>query len=194
MEKRKSPGIDVALIHYPVLNRTGEIIGSAVTNLDLHDIARAGMTYGIGTYWVVVPDKMQRELVAEIVSHWTEGYGGKANPDRKGALSLIRICSTLEEVVERIGQKEGSRPYMLATCARPGQSSIEYAAVRDLLSAGEKKLLLLFGTAWGLAPEVLGMADAILPPLKGAGEYNHLSVRSAVSIILDRLLALPAER
>jgi hypothetical protein len=31
-------------------------------------------------------------------------------------------------------------------------------------------------------------ADYILEPIYGPGEYNHLSVRSAVAIILDRLL------
>ena len=30
------PRVDVALVHYPVVNRNGETIGSAVTNLDLH--------------------------------------------------------------------------------------------------------------------------------------------------------------
>jgi hypothetical protein len=29
--------------------------------------------------------------------------------------------------------------------------------------------------------------DYILEPVYGPGEYNHLSVRSAVAIILDRL-------
>ena len=47
----------------------------------------------VETYWVVTPDPMQKELVREIVSHWTEGYGGSVNPDRKNALSLIRVCS-----------------------------------------------------------------------------------------------------
>jgi hypothetical protein len=41
-EKHPTLRIDVALVHYPVVNRNGETIGSAVTNLDLHDIARAG--------------------------------------------------------------------------------------------------------------------------------------------------------
>jgi hypothetical protein len=31
-------------------------------------------------------------------------------------------------------------------------------------------------------------ADYILDPLVGSGNYNHLSVRSAVAIMLDRLL------
>jgi hypothetical protein len=193
MENRKSLPVDVALIHYPVVNRAGDTIGSAVTNLDLHDIARAGATYGINTYWVVVPDRLQQELAGKIVSHWTEGYGGTVNPNRKDALSLIRICSAFEEVVDGMTEKWHTRPFVLATCARPGQRTVEYAAVRNMVD-GDRPLLLLFGTAWGLTPEILQKADAILPPLKGAGEYNHLSVRSAVSIILDRLLAPAAER
>lgn len=193
MEDRKSLKIDVALIHYPVINRAGEVIGSAVTNLDLHDIARAGLTYDIGTYWVVIPDRMQQELAGEIVAHWTDGYGGTVNPHRKEALSLIRICSSLDEVVDGMTEKWGAKPYVLATCARCGHQTVEFAAVRKI-AAGESGVLLLFGTAWGLAPEILHRADGILPPIRGAGKYNHLSVRSAVAIILDRLLTPAVER
>lgn len=188
MASSGSRKIDVALVHYPVVNRTGELIGSAVTNLDLHDIARAGCTYGVDTYWVVTPDAQQQELVGKIVAHWTQGYGGSVNPDRKNALSLIRTCAGFDEVVKGMTEKWGVKPVILATCARPGRSTAEYAAVRSMIEEG-RPLLLLFGTAWGLAPEMLAAADEILPPLRGVGEYNHLSVRSAVSIILDRLLA-----
>lgn len=183
----------MALVHYPVVNRTGELIGSAVTNLDLHDIARAGCTYGVDTYWVVTPDSQQQELVGKIIAHWTQGYGGSVNPDRKNALSLIRTCSGFDEVVKGMTEKWGVKPMIIATCARPGQRTVEYEAVRNMI-AKDKPLLLLFGTAWGLAPEMLAKADEILPPLRGVGEYNHLSVRSAVSIILDRLLGLREER
>jgi len=185
--------IDVALIHYPVVNKSGETIGSAVTNLDLHDIARAGCTYGVETYWVVTPDPMQQVLVREIVSHWTEGYGGSVNPDRKNALSLIRVCSSLDEVLEGMKEKWNVRPHTIATCARPGQSTEGYVDARKRLEQGTPQLLL-FGTAWGLAPEVLSKVDGILPPLRGRKEFNHLSVRSAVSIILDRLMASQDER
>ena len=43
----------VALIHYPVLNRNGQIVTSAITSLDLHDIARSARTFdpGRGTLW-----------------------------------------------------------------------------------------------------------------------------------------------
>jgi len=39
--------IYTALIHYPVLGRDGRIITTAVTNLDIHDIARSSRTYNI---------------------------------------------------------------------------------------------------------------------------------------------------
>ncbi len=185
--------LDVALIHYPVVNRAGEIIGSAVTNLDLHDIARAGCTYGVDTYWVVTPYARQRELAEKIVRHWTEGYGGSVNPDRKQALSIIRVCADLDEVLAATARKWGRKPLVLATCARRQRHTLSYSAVRQQVRQGEP-LLLLFGTAWGLAPAALAAVAATLPPLRGPGEFNHLSVRSAVSIILDRLLAIPEEQ
>jgi hypothetical protein len=184
--------LDVALIHYPVVNRAGEITGSAVTNLDLHDIARAGRTYGVDTYWVVTPDKQQQELAGQIVAHWTDGYGGNVNPARRQALSRIRICSSLDEVMEGVAKKWQQKVSVFATSARSMHNTVGYEDIRTRLHEGDP-MLLLFGTAWGLAPEVLEAVDGMLPPLQGRGEYNHLSVRSAVSIILDRLLGREEE-
>lgn len=182
-----SPRLDVVLVHYPVVNRHGDIIGSAVTNLDLHDIARAGKTYGVHSYWVVTPFQEQRALVDEIVQHWTQGYGATANPDRRGALELIAAASDLDEVIAKATVAFGTRPTVVATCAHEQKNTIAFAAMRDGLREG-KPYMLLFGTAWGLAPELLARVDAVLPPLHGRSEFNHLSVRSAASIILDRLL------
>jgi hypothetical protein len=47
--------------------------------------------------------------------------------------------------------------------------------------------LLLLGTGWGLAAEVLERVDDVLEPIAGSGPYNHLSVRTAAAIVLDRL-------
>ncbi|WP_028582899.1 RNA methyltransferase [Desulfogranum mediterraneum] len=185
--------LGLALVHAPVINRRGETIGSAVTNLDLHDIARAGKTYGVDTFWVVTPYQEQQELVGQIVGHWTDGHGSKAASDRAHALSIVRICADLEEVIEQAEHQYGRRPLVLATAATPRANPLQYRQVRQRLWAGEP-LLLLFGTAWGLAPQALELADASLPPIQGNSEFNHLSVRSAVSIILDRLLALEVEQ
>ena len=179
--------VDVALVHYPVVNRHGETIGSAVTNLDVHDIARAGRTYGIGTYWVITPFEEQRQLTEQIVGHWTRGYGGSVNPDRSDALSLVTVCATYAEALAGATEKFGERPLVLATCAKEQANTLEYAEVREKIHRG-RPVLLLFGTAWGLSPHLLVAGDGVLPPLRGATGFNHLSVRSAVAIILDRLL------
>jgi hypothetical protein len=48
--------------------------------------------------------------------------------------------------------------------------------------------VLVFGTAWGLSEALMETADYILVPVSGPEDYNHLSVRSAAAIILDRLM------
>ena len=53
-------------------------------------------------------------------------------------------------------------------------------------------LLLVFGTGWGLAPEVFDRGWTVLEPIRGRGVYNHLPVRAAAAIILDRLLGTSA--
>ncbi|MDR3628776.1 MAG: RNA methyltransferase [Desulfocapsaceae bacterium] len=181
--------VDIALIHYPVINKSGETIGSAVTNLDIHDIARAARTFGVGRYYIVTPYADQQQLVAEIIDHWQTGHGARYNPARKSALALVRLADSLEDVVARVDDKHGRRPLLVTTSARVQDDSITYMDARRRIDAGDP-LLLLFGTAHGLAQEVIDRADYTLPPISGETGYNHLSVRSAVSIILDRLLGV----
>jgi hypothetical protein len=180
--------LDVALVHYPVVNKSGETIGAALTNLDLHDIARACRTFGVGTFYVVTPYPDQQEMVREILAHWLTGHGARANPDRGEALALVRICDDLAALYDAVTAERGSRPTVLATSAKSGDGSWTYGQARSTIAAGGP-VLLLFGTAWGMAPEVLSATNGLLPPIIGPDvRYNHLSVRSAVSIILDRLL------
>jgi len=75
----------------------------------------------------------------------------------------------------------------VATDARLYPNTIEYGELRRRLEETEDVFLLLFGTGWGLLKEDMEKADYILKPIYGFGEYNHLSVRSAAAIILDRL-------
>ncbi len=180
--------VDLALIHYPVVNKNQEIIGSAVTNLDLHDISRAAKTYGVDSFYVVTPYKDQQDLFRELLDHWLKGHGAKYNSKRGEALSLVQICDDLDQLFERVTEKWQERPTVLATCAQEKHSTIwPYKVVRQRISEGESFLILL-GTAWGMAQEVIEAGDGILPPISGEGSYNHLSVRSAAAIVLDRLL------
>lgn len=179
--------VDLALIHYPVCNRNGEIIGSAVTNLDLHDIARAGRTFGIDNYYVVTPFADQQKLVGEILDHWQTGYGAGYNSHRREALGLVRICDDVKTLYQEVTAKWRQRPTILATSAAGADPALRYDEVRKRIFAGEP-FLIMFGTGWGMAPDLLADVDGLLPPLKGFGDYNHLSVRSAAAIIMDRLL------
>jgi len=179
--------VGLALVHYPVRNRHGETIGSAVTNLDIHDLARAAKTYGVERFWLVVPQAEQQAMVWELLDHWLEGRGGEVNPDRKEALQLVRVCATVAEAAEGMNLLCGKPPTLLATSAQPHGPVTGFAEVKRRLQGGEDFLLLL-GTAWGLAPEAVNGADGMLEPLSGSTGYNHLSVRTAGAIILDRLL------
>jgi hypothetical protein len=181
----------LALIHAPVYNKNREVTATSVTNLDIHDIARASATYGVVRYYIVQPAPAQQDIVRRIVSFWQEGAGAAYNPDRLEALSRVRLVDTLRQAATEIRLLEpGRRLYTVATAARPiaHQFVIDYSALRVRLDIEQDSAyLLLFGTGWGLISQMTEEADCLLPPLAGASLYNHLSVRSAASVILDRL-------
>jgi hypothetical protein len=177
----------MALVHYPVINKNGKIIASAVTNLDLHDISRSAKTYGVRAFYVVTPLADQKELVEKIVSHWLEGTGGKYNPKRKEALKLIVIKNTIDEVIEHIRKDTGDTPKTVVTSANENPRDISFKRFREMLKDGDSYLLIL-GTGWGLSESFIAEADYILNPVLGNTGYNHLSVRCAAAVILDRLL------
>ncbi len=178
----------IALLHHPVHDRLGKVITTAVTNLDLHDISRACRTYGLARYFVVTPLSSQRELVARITDHWRTGHGAKVNPRRAAALRLLDVKSELEEVKAEIEQLEGQRPLSVVTSAVAREEQISIPEV--IHQVGDRPLLLLLGTGWGLTEEGLAEADVSLAPLRGPVRYNHLSVRSAASILLDRFFGM----
>jgi hypothetical protein len=55
-------------------------------------------------------------------------------------------------------------------------------------------VLILFGTGWGLDDRQIPGASQVLAPIRGAPTWNHLSVRSAVAIVLDRLFGRRDDR
>lgn len=179
----------VALIHAPVYNKNGQIIATSITNLDIHDIARACVTYDVKRYFLVHPAEAQRSLAKRIMGFWQEGYGAEYNPNRKEAFACVRLVNDFEEMIREIERETGVRPWTVATDARLYPNTITYREMRGKIEAEEEKrpYLILFGTGWGMLKEDMAKADFILAPVYGPTEYNHLSVRSAVSIILDRL-------
>lgn len=179
--------LHVVLVHHPVRNKTGETICSAVTNLDIHDIARTSRTFGVQGYYIVTTLEDQKVLTEKIVAHWTTGRGGELNPARKEALELVKVRESLGAVVAEIRRESGQAPCVVATSARRSAEALSFQAGRACLKEG-RPMVLVFGTAWGVTEEVIASADHILEPVDGGTHYNHLPVRAAVAIILDRLL------
>ncbi len=178
----------IGLVHYPVYNKNHEIIASAITPVDLHDIARSAKTYGVKKFFVITPLDDQQGLAEQVRRHWTEGYGARYNRHRKEAIELVSVVPSLKGAIEEITEIEGKHPLVIATDASKHRDRvISYESARVLILE-ERVVILLFGTAWGLYKSVMKGADYILAPILGKGGYNHLSVRTAAAIILDRLV------
>ena len=187
MTEVSKTNIHLALVHFPVYNKIGEVVVSSVTTLDVHDISRVCRTYGVGTFYVVTPLKTQHELVERLVGHWLKGHGAEYNPTRKEALLKTVVKNNLDDAVKDITEQCGKKPRIVVTGAKEAPKSIGYAALKDELKQGDPTLLV-FGTGWGLEKNLVQSADHALLPIEGVNGFNHLPVRGAISIILDRLL------
>jgi hypothetical protein len=177
----------VGLVHHPIYDKRKEVVATAITNFDIHDIARCAKTFGIGGFFIITPLESQVLLADRIIRHWVEGVGSVYNPTRKESLSLVRVSRTIDEAAREISDLLQTKVMRVATGASPHPKNIDFEFLRKLLKDSNTPFFILFGTGWGLTQEVKDNADYVLAPIEGKG-YNHLSVRSAVAIILDRLL------
>jgi hypothetical protein len=179
--------IFLALVHHPVLDRNGRVITSAITSLDLHDLARSAHTYGVRAVYVVHPIAQQREFARSVIDHWRIGHGRNFDSRRVEALDLIEVVADLDAATAAAARAAGRPPEIVHTSARE-ESGVSFAAMRERMARTDAApILLMLGTGFGLAPVARMRADLALAAIRGAGDYNHLSVRAAASIILDRL-------
>jgi hypothetical protein len=172
-----------------VLDRQHEIVTTAITNLDLHDIARSAHTYGLSDFFVVHPVAAQRELAQKVRDHWVSGSGGKRIPDRTPAMQGIRIVAALDDAMRALGDD----CELWTTSAAERSAALTHEQARAHLTLPGVPVLLVLGTGWGLAEAVCERAHAHLAPIRSAREdgYNHLSVRAAAAILFDRLRGAP---
>jgi len=178
----------IGLLHYPMRNRKGEIVATATTSIDIHDIARSARTYGVARYFVVTPVPSQRDISWRIRGFWTEGERALEESRRGEAMEYVTVADDLEETLAWIENAEGTPPLLVATSARhSGKDAIGYEELRRRLRTDGRPVYILFGTGWGMADELIEACDAILPPIMPDSEFNHLSVRAAAAIVLDRV-------
>jgi hypothetical protein len=179
----------LALLHHPVYDKNGAVVTTAVTNMDVHDIGRLARTFAVRAFYVATPVPTLRRLVQRIIHHWESGPGAAYNETRREALALVRLAHDLDAVIADVEREVGRLPRLVATTARPGAGRLAFPALRRRLAEDGQPQLLVLGTGWGLTEEILRRADDVLEPIRGVGDYNHLSVRTAAAIILDRLRA-----
>ena len=177
----------LGLVHYPVYDKKREVVATAITNFDIHDIARCAKTFGVGGFFIITPLASQVQLAERIIQHWVKGIGSVYYPTRRESLSLVRVSRTIDEADQEISGLWQTKVKRVATGASPHSKNIDFRFLRESLKDPNTPFFILFGTGWGLTQEVKDNSDYVLAPIEGKG-YNHLSVRSAVAIILDRLL------
>lgn len=181
--------IYLGLVHHPIKNKLGELVTTSVTNLDIHDISRSCRTFGVKNYFIVTPFVAQQVLVNSILGHWEQDKANAFNPDRQDALSIARCVDSIETAIAQITELEGQAPMIAVTGANFDSFDGDVSQLTKKIEMGNMPCFLLFGTGWGLHPIALEKADFKLSPIisKNSDGYNHLSVRSAVAIYLDRM-------
>ncbi|MEO8844268.1 MAG: tRNA (guanosine(37)-N1)-methyltransferase TrmD [Kofleriaceae bacterium] len=178
----------LALVHHPVVDRAGTVITTALTNFDIHDLARSSMTYGLAALHLITPVTSQRDKAEHIARLW---MGDDQGEHRARALELVRTADSIETVIAALTAESGRAPVVVATSAKA--SSFPDLARRhpaDLVAEASQDpspLLVLLGSGWGLADHLIPSVSRVLTPIEGASDWNHLSVRSAGAVLLDRL-------
>lgn len=189
MGVEQRPRISIALVHYPILDRQKQIVATNVTNFDIHDIARAARVYGIENYYIIHPMREQLMFVERVLDHWRTGQGAKYNPKRKEALTMVKTAENIEMALSDWGVPGAQ---VVATHARAvnGARDLTFRDMRTKLHDDQQAMFLVFGTGFGLTDDFMIHCDYVLESIRGAppDDFRHLSVRSAVSICLDRLM------
>ena len=144
------------------------------------------MTFGVEVCYIVTPLVRQKQIMEKLVHHWQHGYGAHYNPDRGLALGTIKISESIAEMLEELGT--GGKPLVVGTSSieRP-EKKIGIAELKRLMRKDIQPMTLLFGTGWGLTDETVSICDRMLEPVQGVKGFNHLPLRVALGIILDRI-------
>ncbi len=174
----------LVLIHHPVYDRRGDKQASSVTPFDIHDLSRSCRTFGVDRFYITHPAPLQRGIVERILGFWNVGGGKSWNLHRSDALNVCRIVPDLTHALNDIINSCSENVTIIGTTAKQSENAISYSNLRSMAFPN---IVILLGTGWGLTNETFDICDYILNPILGAGDFNHLSVRAAGAIILDRI-------
>lgn len=187
---KKIPHHYCALLHNDIVLKDGSIGNSTVTSTDIHDIARASKTYGIIEYFIITRITAQQELANRFLDFWNEEEAQRLNPSRASALAFVSVKKEIKDCVEYIYEKEGKLPLIIVTSSRRETTHECMITFHDQerVWKEDRPVLFIFGTSHGISVDIMNECDYRLIPIEGLEEFNFLSVRSAVGIVLDRWL------
>jgi hypothetical protein len=186
------PDFNVILLHDQMNDKQGKLVTTSLTLIDIHDLARSCTTFGVQTLYIAHPSSSLRRLAHTLQNHWETGFGATYNPNRKEAIENVDIVSSLDEAIHKIDLRTEKLPKIIATSAISGGNRIDFPSMRKIIHGSDTPFLFMLGTGWGMSETLLNRADYFLEPINGPGPYNHLSVRSACAIMLDRLFGVPS--
>ncbi len=177
--------LHIGLVHYPIFNKNKSIVATTITHFDVHDIARTCRSYGVTKFHLIHPSIEQLMFVARLKEHWAVGAGGKKNPLRAEAMKIVATACSIEEIKQ---QERIDVTYATSAKVHPSFKTEPFEVVRKTVKSS-KKTLILFGTGSGLVDDVFKQCQAIVEPIVGfeSSDFRHLSVRTAVAIVLDRV-------
>jgi hypothetical protein len=183
-----SANLNVALLHYPMVDRSNTTVATSITLIDIHDIARSSCTFGCRRFFVVHPGTYQKQLARSVLSYWQDGEGRDYNAKRSEALSLVDVVGTLEDAIIKTELETGQSVKLIGTSAKSSENRVSFLEMSQIIASGsDAQYIMLLGTGWGMHQEILDRVDYFLEPILGAGAFNHLSVRSAAAIMLHKV-------
>lgn len=180
----ENTGLSIALVHYPVLNRLGDVISSTVDSFDFFDASRLALTYGVDRVYIVHPEPAQQVLIDRLIAH---GQTQGRKDTERGHFEHSVGVHDLQTAIDDVQSRYGVRPNVVATTAKSGRPRVAVSELRGALSSQAPQLWMI-GKAWGMTDEVIAGADCVVESIDTGTGYNHLSVRSALAIYIDRLL------
>ena len=179
----------VILLHAGMVDKANNSVTTSLTLNDIQDIARSCRTYGVKQFFVAHPAPSLQRLATRIRMHWEQGYGSTYNTKRKEAFSTVKLVADLEEALFHIDNETGKNATLVATSAKDGSHRVQFAEFSKTIKETDSPYLLMLGTGWGMGDELMHRANLTLQPIKGPTPFNHLSVRAACAIMLDKILS-----
>jgi len=177
----------IGLVHFPVYNKNHKVVCTSITNLDIHDISRTSKTYGVTKFFIINPQDSQKNIYLSLKKFWKTDIAKEYNICRFNAFDNIEYTLSIKSAKKKIMESSGEEPVIFTTSARTIEKSIDYENAKNIIKKSNSTLIL-FGTAHGLTDKMIGKSDFHLEKINGISGYNHLSVRSAIAITLDRLI------